>query len=209
MRLTFHHPPGMRFLPPLTAITALLLCVWLRAGGKRPVLTDLAEATPDIRLDLRYATEDNFFRRKFYPEARALLRPSTAAKLAKAQQEFGALGLHLKVWDAWRPRRVQREMWKVMPNPDYVADPAKGSRHNRGAAVDVTLVDKDGRELEMPTGFDDFSLRAQADAADVSDSAKQNRTLLRGVMERHGFRALRTEWWHFDDKDWEQFDMLE
>jgi len=199
----------MKWLPPLTALTALVLCIWLRAGTGGPVLVDLAAAAPDVKVDLRYATDDNFFRRRFYPEARALLRPSTAVKLAAAQKEFAASGLSLKVWDAWRPLRVQREMWKVMPDPDYVADPAKGSRHNRGAAVDVTLVNKDGRELEMPTGFDDFSPRAHADAANVSGSAKQNRALLRAVMERHGFRALRTEWWHFDDADWEQFGILE
>ena len=199
----------MKWLPPLTALTALLLCVWLHGAGREPVLADLAAAAPDVRVDLRYATNDNFFRQRFYREKRALLRPPTAAKLAAAQREFTERGLHLKVWDAWRPRRVQREMWKVLPNPDYVADPAKGSRHNRGAAVDVTLTDKDGRDLEMPTAFDDFSPRAHSDAPDVSDAAKQNRALLREVMERHGFRVLRTEWWHFDDTDWEQFEILE
>ena len=199
----------MKFLPPLTAIAALLLCVWLHGAGGKPVLADLAAAAPGVIVDLRYATDDNFFRQRFYKEKRALLRPSTAAKLAEAQKEFSEHGLHLKVWDAWRPLRVQREMWTAVPNPDYVADPARGSRHNRGAAVDATLTDKSGRELEMPTAFDDFSPRAHADAPDVSDVAKKNRTLLRDVMERHGFRALRTEWWHFDDADWEQFDILE
>ncbi len=199
----------MKWLPPLTAVTALLLCIWLRFGAGGPVLVDLASAAPGVKIDLRYATADNFFHRRFYIDARALLRPSTAAKLAAAQREFAERGLHLKVWDAWRPLRVQREMWKVTPNPDYVADPARGSRHNRGAAVDVTLTDADGHDLEMPTGFDDFSPRAHADAADVSEAAGKNRALLREVMERHGFRALRTEWWHFDDAAWEQFGILE
>ena len=199
----------MKLLPPLTALTALLLFVWLRIGGGQPALVDLAAAVPDVKVDLRYATDDNFFRQKFYTDTRARLRPTTAAKLAAAQKEFAERGLRLKVWDAWRPISVQREMWKVMPNPDYVADPAKGSRHNRGAAVDITLIDKDGRELEMPTGFDDFSPRAHPDSADVSEAAKKNRALLREVMERHGFKVLATEWWHFDDTDWKQFDILE
>ena len=114
----------MKWLPPLTAVTALLLCIWLRFGSGGPVLVDLARAAPGVRMDLRYATANNFFHRRFYTDARALLRPSTAAKLAAAQREFAERGLHLKVWDAWRPLRVQREMWKAMPNPDYVADPA-------------------------------------------------------------------------------------
>ena len=100
-------------------------------------------------------------------------------------------------------------MWKVKPDANYVADPARGSRHNRGAAVDVTLVDNNGQELEMGTGFDDFSPRAHLDAAGLTDAAQKNRKLLRDVMERHGFKPLRTEWWHYDDADWEKYGLLE
>jgi D-alanyl-D-alanine dipeptidase len=160
-------------------------------------------------VDLRYATEDNFFRQRFYKDSRAMLRPATAKKLAAAQAEFSQKGLKLKIWDAFRPLSVQREMWKVKPDSNYVADPAKGSRHNRGAAVDVTLVDGEGRELEMGTGYDDFSPRAHLEAAGLTEAARKNRALLREVMERHGFKPLRTEWWHFDDAEWEKYPLVE
>jgi len=193
----------------VTALGALACCMLLHGKpAKQPAMSDLAKEVPGITVDLPYSRTDNFFRQKFYTDARALLRPATAKKLAAAEAEFEKLGLHLKVWDAWRPLSVQREMWKVLPDSRYVANPARGSRHNRGAAVDVTLM-KGGRELEMPTRFDDFTPRAYADATDVSDAAKRNRAQLRTVMERHGFEALKTEWWHFDDVDWQKYDIVE
>jgi D-alanyl-D-alanine dipeptidase len=199
----------MNRLPALTALGALAFCMLLHGKpAAQPAMADVAKEAPGIVIDLRYATADNFFRKKFYTDARAMLRPATAKKLAAAEADFAKQGLHLKVWDAWRPLRVQREMWRVLPDSRYVANPNRGSRHNRGAAVDVTLT-KDGRELEMPTGFDDFTPRAFADASDVSETGKKNRALLRTVMERHGFAALKTEWWHFDDTDWQKYDIVE
>jgi D-alanyl-D-alanine dipeptidase len=199
----------MHLLPALVSLGALAALFLLSSKPAGGTMTDLSEVAPGIQVDLRYATADNFFRRKFYTDARAMLRPATAKKLAAAQAECAARGLTLKVWDAWRPLRVQREMWKVMPDSNYVADPARGSRHNRGAAVDVTLVDKEGRELDMGTGFDDFSPRAHLDAPGLSDAVQKNRAVLREVMERHGFKPLRTEWWHFDDAEWERYGLAD
>jgi len=135
-------------------------------AGAAPDPTALVEATalvPGLRVDMRYATADNFTGKVIYPVARCLLRRAVALRLARVQAALAARGLGLKVWDCYRPLAVQQKLWDLVKDPRYVADPKKGSRHNRGAAVDLTLVDKDGRELPMPTRFDDFSEKAHRD----------------------------------------------
>lgn len=161
-------------------------------------------------IDLRYTTADNYFKTAFYPkDARALLRPATADKLAKVQAELKSQGLSLKIWDAYRPLSVQRAMWKALPDERFVADPSKGGRHNRGAAVDVTLVDAKGVELQMPTAHDDFSEKAGAHFNLVPPEVFKNRETLQRVMTKHGFAIFETEWWHFDDADWKQYEALD
>jgi D-alanyl-D-alanine dipeptidase len=158
---------------------------------------------------MRYATANNFLRQPVYGQARCLLRRSVAQQLARVQADLEARGLGLKLYDCYRPLSVQRQMWAIMPDARYVADPANGSRHNRGAAVDVTLVDRaTGRELEMPTDFDDFTDRAHFDYPAVSAAAKANRQELRAALERRGFTALATEWWHFDAPNWSRYGLL-
>jgi len=168
-----------------------------------------SETIPGIVIELPYATTDNSFERQFYPENRCYLLQPTAEKLAKVQAELQAQGMGIKIWDGYRPLEVQRQLWKVMPDPQYVADPAKGSRHNRGCAVDITLVDSQGQELEMPTGYDDFSPAASATYLKVSETAANNRKLLFQVMHKHGFRVLDSEWWHFDSDGWEEHPVLD
>lgn len=173
-------------------------------------LVEVGTAAEGMVIELRYTTADNFFKTAFYPKnARALLRPETAAKLRKAQAELKAEGLALKIWDAYRPLSVQRAMWQTLPDARYVADPAKGGRHNRGAAVDVTLVDSHGVELIMPTAHDDFSEKAGAYFNLVSPTAFKNRARLQAVMVKHGFALFESEWWHFDDTDWERYTALD
>ena len=180
----------------------------------------LAEARPDTRLvdvetlgipiDIRYATADNFMKRPLYPVAKAYLRAPAARALAEASRELAGRGLGVKVYDAYRPYRVTEAMWEPIRNPDYVADPAKGSRHNRGAAVDLTVIDlKTGAEVTMPTGYDDFTERAAQSFADLPPEAIANRALLRDVMTKHGFEPLPSEWWHFDFKGWREFDLMD
>ena len=131
---------------------------------------------------------------------------ATAEKLKRVQAELAGQWLGLKIFDGFRPLAVQRKFWEIIPDDRYVANPAKGSRHNRGAAVDLTLIHlSDGRELPMPTPFDDFSERAGRDYPDLPAEVIRNRDLLRRVMEKHGFVALPTEWWHFDDVDWRNY----
>lgn len=174
-----------------------------------PALVDAAARIPGLRLDIRYATPRNFTGRALYPRARCLLRPAVVERLARVQQAAAAEGLGLKVFDCYRPLSVQRAMWTLVPDERYVADPAKGSRHNRGAAVDLTLVDAAGKELEMPTGFDDFSARAHRDYPDLAPAALANRAHLERLMGDAGFRGLPTEWWHFDADGWERYDVLD
>ena len=176
--------------------------------GDEP-LVDVSDVDPRIVLDLRYATANNFIGRPLYPTARCLLRKSVARRLRRVQDRLVRLGLGLKVYDGYRPLSVQRKMWRVLPDPAYVANPAKGSRHNRGAAVDVTLVDTEGRELEMPTEFDDFTPAAHRSCAGGTVAARRNRDLLTRAMEAEGFQGLETEWWHFDAPGWEQYGVLD
>jgi zinc D-Ala-D-Ala dipeptidase len=165
-------------------------------------LVDLEEEVSGIRLDIRYATEDNFMGEQLYPVAKAVLRKPAAESLTEVQEEFGDQGLGLKVFDGYRPYEVTEKIWEPYQDPDYVGDPAEGSRHNRGCAVDLTLVDGNGEGLLMPTDFDDFSERAGHDYEDLPEEAVRNRDLLREAMESHGFVALETEWWHYDCHLW-------
>lgn len=163
-----------------------------------------------IALDIRYATPNNFMKQPLYPVAKAYLRAPAAQALADVNRELAARGLAVKVFDAYRPYRITEKMWEPIKNPDFVADPAKGSRHNRGAAVDLTLIDRaTGNELAMPTPYDDFTPRARNDFNDLPADVLANRALLRDVMTKHGFEPLPSEWWHYDFKGWERFELMD
>lgn len=177
---------------------------WQTPRAEEP-LVDVLSLLPGVLLDIRYAGTDNFTGRKLYSSARCLLRRPVAERLAEVQQELAGMGLALKIFDGYRPWSVQKVLWEILPDPRYVADPAQGSRHNRGAAVDLTLVDAEGRELPMPSAFDEFSEKAHRDYMGLPEAALRNRALLEQVMARHGFTGLPTEWWHFDYAGWERF----
>lgn len=195
--------------------TILLLAITLLAaavlyGDGSDDLVAVTSVNSHIRLDIRYAATNNFTGRQIYPCARAYLHKPTALKLAKAQEKLETKGLALKVYDAYRPLSVQKIFWTIMPDEKYVADPAKGSRHNRGSAVDVTLVESgSGRELEMPSGYDDFTPRAHYAYTNLPPAVISNRALLRAVMTECGFVPLETEWWHFDDSGWTNYPVLD
>ncbi len=190
----------------------IALCLALLATASSLAAQTLVEIGKGdgMIIELRYTTAENFFKAAFYPKsARALLRPQTAAKLAKVQAELKSQGLGLKIWDAYRPLSVQRAMWKTLPDARYVADPAKGGRHNRGAALDLTLVDAGGKELAMPTAHDDFSEKAGAHFKLVPPEIFKNRKKLQEVMTKHGFAIYESEWWHFDDADWQKYEAMD
>lgn len=169
---------------------------------KRDSFVPLVYYLPAHQIQLAYAGEQNFTGQKIYDFAEAYLRRGTAQKLAAAEEELETYGLSLKVWDAYRPLSAQAKLWEACPNPAYVSPPGSGNRtHCRGSAVDVTLIDASGVELEMPSGFDDFTALGDRDYADCSAEAAANATLLQKVMESHGFQGYDGEWWHFTDTD--------
>ncbi len=192
----------------MAAVISLLAAAALAAsppaadGAPGPDLVEVARLVPDAVLDLRYATSENFLGRAVYLEARCLLLRPAAERLARAAARLRRQGYRLLLWDCYRPLSVQREMWRLAPRPGYVADPRRGSHHNRGAAVDLSLAGADGRPVEMPTPFDAFDRRAHADAVEgVSEAARRHRRLLRQAMEAEGLLVNPREWWHFAARD--------
>lgn len=155
---------------------------------------------PTAYQDLRYATENNFTGKQIYDFYEAYLRYGTVKKLMLVAEELEQQGLYLKIWDGFRPVSAQFQLWEVCPDPTYVANPEKGhSSHSRGNTIDLTLVDESGQELEMPTGFDDFSLLANRDYSDCTETAAANALLLEETMKKYGFTPYYGEWWHFSD----------
>jgi len=148
---------------------------------------------------MRYATTNNFVKAQLYDCPRCFLRPAVAQAVQAANQELKDLGYGgFKFFDCYRPRPVQYKLWEIYPKPGYVADPKKGSIHNRGGAVDLTILDKHGKELDMGTDFDFFGKAANHTYTNLPKNVLQNRQLLKSIMLDHGFKSIRTEWWHYN-----------
>ena len=162
----------------------------------------LSSLDKDLMLDLKYATSDNFTKKIIYPNKICVLRKNTANKLVKANAQLKKSGYRIKVWDAYRPVYVQKIFWDIVKDSRFVANPKNGgSIHNKGCAVDVTLVDVNGNKLKMPSKFDDFSTNAYRSNSKMSNEAKKNMDLLTKCMVTNGFTTIDTEWWHFVDSD--------
>ena len=161
---------------------------------------NLKDFSQDFVYDMKYASAENFLKSKVYDCAECYLRFKTVKALCEANEKFIKKGYRIKLFDCYRPLDIQKRMWEIVPNPEYVADPKKGSIHNRGCAVDLTLVDSTGKELDMGTTFDHFGPEAAHDYDNVSDAVKDNRKLLRRIMTRSGFRTFESEWWHYNLK---------
>ncbi|MGV3524860.1 MAG: M15 family metallopeptidase [Candidatus Sericytochromatia bacterium] len=195
----------------------LLLCLsgftpaWSQPSP--PGLPDLAPLVrlqgvdPRIRVALRFASSEQFLKRPIYPFSHAWVRPELALRLQRAQTVLSRQGYGLKVWDAYRPLVFQRLMWEHVQDENYISHPAKGGRHTRGTAVDVTLVDAAGRELEMPTAYTHFGPEAFRNAV-TTPLARKHRALLQKVLVEQGLQPLPTEWWHFDLPRWRQYPVL-
>ena len=171
-----------------------------------PEMADLVVVTdfiPNLSVELKYATEDNFTHQVIYDFHTLYLRYGTVKKLAQAQRELNELGYGLLVWDGFRPVSAQWVLWQVCPDPAFVSHPERGRRaHCRGNAVDLTLIDlSTGQEVEMPTGFDSFTPRADRDYSDCTQASAEHALLLEEIMERCGFVGYSAEWWHFTDTD--------
>jgi D-alanyl-D-alanine dipeptidase len=177
----------------------------------KPDLVELVNLDSSIELDIRYATEKNFLGTPVYTQARAFLQRPAAEALMRVNRELKPQGYGLIVHDGYRPWYVTKIFWDATPSGKkvFVADPAAGSRHNRGCAVDLSLYDlKTGREVKMPSGYDEMTERAYADYAGGTPDERARRDLLRTAMEKQGFTVLADEWWHFDYKDWKQYPIL-
>ena len=175
-------------------------------------LVEIVTLDPSIRLDIRYATAQNLAGRAVYDEARAFLQRPAAEAAVRAHRALRAHGYGLLVFDGYRPWRVTKLFWEVTPpeKREFVANPAKGSKHNRGCAVDLSLYDLGtGREVEMPSAYDEMTPRAYPDYAGGPAEARQRRDLLRRVIEAEGFTVEPNEWWHFNYKDWRDYPILD
>jgi D-alanyl-D-alanine dipeptidase len=194
-----------------SAAVELALAVYHLAGITpatefiEPPLVEIDVVDPTIVLDVRYAGTDNFAGRAIYPAARAYLVLPEAERLARVNARLREQGFLLKVYDAYRPFSDHVRLWELAPDKRFWAHPDRGSRHSRGAAVDCTLVTLDGREVEMPTGFDDFTRRAHRDYQGASEAARRHRAILEAAMTAEGFIPLAKEWWHFDSPVWWEY----
>jgi len=182
------------------------------AGSFRsPDLVELVKLDPTIKLDIRYASTNNFLGTPVYTQARAFLERPAAQALVLANRELRQQGYGLIIHDGYRPWYVTKIFWDATPDDKkkFVADPAEGSKHNRGCAVDLSLYDlKTGEEVQMPSGYDEMTDRAYADYPGGTAEERARRALLREAMEKQGFQVIADEWWHFDYKDWKLYPII-
>jgi D-alanyl-D-alanine dipeptidase len=173
-------------------------------------LVEIKKYIPGIVLDIRYATTHNFTRHRMYPQARAFARLPVVLALKDVEADLKTRGLGLKIYDAYRPYTITAKFYEITPDTNFVADPRKGSKHNRGCAIDLSLIDlKTRKELDMPTGFDSFSRKAASNFSDLPQQEIVNRELLKSIMQAHGFKVIATEWWHYDFNGWEKYPLLD
>ena len=203
----------------LSAAAALCCAVLLQQAPPREPgpfqttdLVDLVALDASIKLDIRYATANNLAGRPVYAQARAFLQRPAAEALVRAHRGLEKSGVGLLIFDGYRPWRVTKLFWDITPldKREFVADPARGSKHNRGCAVDLSLFDRrTGREIGMPSAYDEMSPRAYPDYAEGPSEPRKMRDLLRNAMEAEGFIVEPNEWWHFNYKDWQQYPILD
>jgi zinc D-Ala-D-Ala dipeptidase len=210
--------------PSFVRITGILISLVLIAAGyaqtgppqeanKREAdLVELITLDSTIKLDIRYATENNFVGKKVYPEARAFLQRPAANAVVRVHRKLKKQGYGLLIFDGYRPWAITKLFWAVVRDDQkkFVADPATGSKHNRGCAVDLTIFDlKTGNPLPMPSEYDEFTERASPDFTGGTEKERRNRDLLRRLMEAEGFTVNPNEWWHFDHKDWGKYSIYD
>ncbi|WP_316790222.1 M15 family metallopeptidase [Pedobacter frigoris] len=173
-------------------------------------LVELKKVIPNIALDIRYASKNNFMKEVMYKQARAFARKPVADQLKIIQSELNKKGYGLKIFDAYRPYAVTIAFYEKASDKRFVADPKKGSKHNRGCAVDLTLINlKTGKEIQMPTPYDSFQAAAAASYSQLPPNVIKNREMLISIMQKHGFRVIAHEWWHFDFIGWEKYPLMD
>jgi zinc D-Ala-D-Ala dipeptidase len=205
---------GLSVIFLLVCFTGLLMLVSCKSGRlssvKPAALLDIAKEkdsnafvnlrnySNDFVFDMKYATADNFLKEKVYPCDECFLRVKTVKALLEANKSFLEKGYRIKIYDCYRPKAIQKKMWKIVPDANYVANPKKGSIHNRGGAVDISLVDSNGNELDMGTKFDFFGKEAGHNFSGLPEEILSNRKLLKETMLQHNFKSFDSEWWHYN-----------
>ena len=179
------------------------------AGSEKKLMEVTSEKVPGLVLEIRYATEQNITGKKIYADKRAWLREETIRKLAQVARELEEKGYRLVLWDGWRPASAQKALWAAKPDGRFLTPPNRISRHTRGTSVDVSLADRNGKILEMPSDHDEFTDRADEDFSDVPKEVAQRARLLRKAMFRAGFSGVPDEWWHYDLRDWASYEPIE
>lgn len=179
------------------------------AGSEKKLIEVTSEKVPGLVLEIRYATEQNITGKKIYVDRRAWLREETIRKLAQVARELEEKGYRLVLWDGWRPASAQKALWAAKPDGRFLTPPNRISRHTRGTSVDVSLADRNGKILEMPSDHDEFTDRADEDFCDVPKEVAQRARLLRKAMFRAGFSGVPDEWWHYDLRDWASYEPIE
>lgn len=180
------------------------------ATNKDLTLVEIKKEIPSVVLEVRYATTNNFMQEVMYKQARAFARKPVVAQLKLIQAELKKHGYGLKIYDGYRPYDVTLAFYEKATNKKFVANPAKGSKHNRGCAIDLSIIDlKTGKDVPMPTPYDSFEDAAAANYSNLPAHIIKNRDFLIEVMEKHGFKVLAHEWWHFDFVGWEKYDLMD
>jgi len=179
------------------------------AGSEKKLIEVTSEKVPGLVLEIRYATQQNITGKKIYADKRAWLREETIRKLAQVARELEEKGYRLVLWDGWRPASAQKALWAAKPDGRFLTPPNRISRHTRGTSVDVSLADRNGKILEMPSDHDEFTDRADEDFSDVPKEVAQRARLLRKAMFRAGFSGVPDEWWHYDLRDWASYEPIE
>jgi D-alanyl-D-alanine dipeptidase len=208
--LTCRHQISKGYEQELGVISNAYMYKTLACDFPEKRLVDLETYIPGIALDIRYASKNNFTGKRIYPAAKAYLRLPAAQAIKNIEAYLRASDLGLKIFDAYRPYSATLKFYEVYPDTNFVAAPWHGSRHNRGCAVDLTIIHLDtGKELEMPTPFDDFTEKAGHQYMNLPDTILQNRALLKKVMTDNGFAHYDYEWWHYDFVGWENYKLLD
>ena len=212
MKKRFLTIPALLVLILTTAGLAQTAPPKIKGAIREADLLELVKLDKTIKLDIRYARRDNFVGRPVYSEARAFLQRPAAEAVLRVHKKLAKQGLGLVIFDGYRPWTVTKLFWEVTPEDKrkFVANPEKGSKHNRGCAVDLSIYDlKTGEEIEMPSDFDEFTPRAAPDYRGGTETQTKNRDLLRRLMEKEGFTVNSNEWWHFDYKDWQEYPLFD
>lgn len=185
-------------IPTIVEKVIFEIPIIIKPNPNDSTFVNLKDYSKDFVYDMKYATSDNFLNAKVYDCAECFLRYKTVKALIQANNSFLKLGFKIKLYDCYRPLDVQKKMWKIVSNPSYVANPDKGSIHNKGGAVDISLVDSFGNELDMGTKFDFFGQEAGHNFRKFSDKILENRSLLKSIMIKSKFNSLDSEWWHYN-----------